>query len=193
MLKCNHDSGGIAICTDRANFDWQKQKKKLTRSFRSNYYYLSREWAYKGIVPCIIAEKYMLDEKANDLMDYKFFCFNGVPKYVQVDFDRFTRHKRNIYDMDWNFVPLTIKCPNDPAKVLEKPEKFDEMKAIAAKLSAGLPEARIDLYFVNGRIYFGEFTIYHGSGIEKFTPESYGEEFGSYIDLSLCVKEDKNE
>ncbi|MBS6642766.1 MAG: glycosyl transferase [Clostridiaceae bacterium] len=187
VLKCNHDSGGISICQDKCRFDWNKEKKKLAIHMRQNHYYLSREWAYKDVKPCIIAEKYMVDMKTGELRDYKFFCFNGKPRYVQVDFNRFVNHKRNIYDLNWNLIDLAIKCPNDPNKSIEKPENFNIMLEVAKKLSVGFPQVRVDLYSVNENVYFGELTLYHGNGFEKFTPEKYGEEFGSYIDLSLCM------
>lgn len=183
VMKCNHDSGGISICQDKSRYDWNSEKKKLEIHMKQNHYFLSREWAYKEVKPCIIAEKYMKDRKTGELIDYKFFCFNGEPRYVQVDFNRFVDHKRNIYDLNWNFVNLTIKCQNDPNQIIEKPEGFDIMIEVARKLSKGFPQVRVDLYFVNGEVYFGELTLYHGSGFEKFTPERYGEEFGSYIDL----------
>lgn len=192
VIKCNHDSGGISICQDKRKYDWNSEKRRLSIHVHQNHYYLSREWAYKEVKPCIIAEKYMKDDKTGELRDYKFFCFNGEPKYVQVDFNRFVDHKRNIYDINWNFVNLTIKCQNDSSRIIEKPEEFETMIKVAKELSMGLPQVRVDLYSVNGKVYFGELTLYHGSGFEKFTPDEYGQEFGSYIDLALC-KTDKGE
>ena len=183
VIKCNHDSGGIAICRNKNSFDWYKEKLSIQKHLEQNHYYMSREWAYKDVKPCIIAEQYIMDEETRDLRDYKFFCFNGRAKYVQVDFDRFVDHKRNIYDMNWNLVDLTIKCPNDPHRILKKPNDFDEMIRLAEKLSEGFPQIRVDLYYANKKIYFGELTLYHGNGFEKFTPEYYGEIFGSFIDL----------
>lgn len=189
VLKCNHDSGGVVICRDRSAFDAEEAKKKLKTHLAQNHYYLSREWAYKNIEKCIICEKYLIDEESNDLRDYKIFCFNGVPKLIQVDFDRFTDHKRNLYTTDWEFLDVTIKCPNDPNKIIPKPEKLSEMLDVAAKLSEGYPELRVDLYLVNGKIYFGELTVYHGGGIEKFTPDSFGDTLGDQIDLNLAYTE----
>lgn len=186
VIKCNHDSGGISICRNKNEYNWNKEKKIIARHMKQNHYFLSREWAYKNVKPCVIAEKYMIDEKTEDLRDYKFFCFNGEPKYIQVDFNRFVDHKRNIYDLNWNLVNLTIKCDNDPSTIIERPDNFEEMIYLARKLSIGFPQVRVDLYSVNGKTYFGELTLYHGSGFEKFTPEEYGEEFGSFIDLELC-------
>lgn len=188
VLKCNHDSGGIAICKSKNTFEWQSERKKIEKHLNQNHFYLSREWAYKSIKRCIIAEKYMEDIETGELRDYKFFCFNGKPKYIQVDYDRFTNHKRNIYDLKWNLVNLTIKCQNDPSRNLNRPNNLDEMIELASKLSEGFPQIRVDFYSVNGRTYFGELTIYHGSGFEEFTPEVYNELFGSFIDLNLCYK-----
>ncbi len=185
VLKCNHDSGGIVICTDKNNFDWNAGKKKLKKHLKQNHFYLSREWAYKNVKPCIIAEKYMIDNDSQDLRDYKFFCFNGIPKLIQVDFNRFIDHKRNLYTIDWEFIDLTIKCPNDPNADIPKPINLDEMIEIAKKLSHGFPEVRVDLYSINGKTYFGEMTLYHGGGYEKFTPEIFGRKMGDMIDLSL--------
>ena len=189
VIKCNHDSGGIAICKDKKLFNWEEEKKKISSHLKQNHYYLSREWAYKDVEPCVIAEQYMEDESTEELRDYKFFCFNGVPKFVQVDFARYIDHKRNIYDIDWNLLDLTIKCPNDPNAKIEKPSDYINMVELAKKLSEGIPQVRVDLYSVNGHTYFGEMTLYHGSGYEEFTPDSYGDLFGSFIDLSLCYKE----
>lgn len=186
VLKCNHDSGGVVICRDKSAFDVEEAKKKLRDHMEQNHYYLSREWAYKDIKRCIICEEYLIDKESNDLRDYKIFCFNGVPKLIQVDFDRFNDHKRNLYTTNWEFLDVTIKCPNDPNKIIPKPEKLSEMLDVASKLSKGYPELRVDLYLVNGKIYFGELTVYHGGGIEKFTPDSFGDELGDQIDLNLA-------
>ena len=118
-----------------------------------------------------------------ELKDYKIFCFDGKPKFIQVDFDRFSDHKRNIYDLEWNLINLSIKYPNDPAKVISKPSNIDSMIDIAKQLSEGFPEIRVDLYSVCGRTFFGELTLFHGSGFEKFSPISFEELFGSYIHL----------
>lgn len=190
VLKCNHDSGGIVICKDKKTLDINSAKKKLEDHLKRNHYYMSREWAYKNVIPCIICEKYMVDNKTQDLRDYKFFCFNGEPKFIQVDFNRFAGHKRNLYTLDWKLIDITIKCPNDPNANIEKPANLNEMIEVAKELSKGLPEVRIDLYSVNDKTYFGELTLYHGGGIEKFSSDEFAQEMGSWIDLSLAYKGD---
>lgn len=184
VLKCNHDSGGIVICADKSKLNWDKDKKKLEAHLKQNHFYLSREWAYKNVKPCIIAEKYMIDDIVHELRDYKFFCFNGIPKLIQVDFNRFTNHKRNFYTLNWEFIDLAVKCSNDPNADIHKPINLEEMIEIAKKLSAGFPEVRVDLYSINGKTYFGEMTLYHGGGFEKFSSEEFARIMGSWININ---------
>ncbi len=188
VLKCNHDSGGISICRDKNHYDWKKEKKILEKHLGFNFYYQSREWAYKDVKPCIICEELIENPDGSEINDYKFFSFNGQVKAIQVDFDRHTNHKRNIYTPDFQLVDLSIKCPNDPKRIIPIPEKLDEMIRIAESLSRGFPEIRVDLYSVGNKIYFGELTLYHGGGIEKFTPGEQEYVFGSWIDLNLVTK-----
>lgn len=184
VLKCNHDSGGVVICDDRDRFDREAAIKKLQYHYRHNQYYVSREWAYKDIRKCVTGEKYLMDQKVKELRDYKFFCFGGVPQIIQVDFGRQHIHKRNLYTPDWQFLDFTIKCPNDRKAAIEKPENLDEMLKVAAKLSRGFLQVRVDLYSVNGETYFGEMTLYHGGGIEPFSSQEYAVKMGNWIDLS---------
>ncbi len=134
--------------------------------------------------PRIIAEKYMVDESGTELKDYKIFCFSGVPKIIQVDYDRFVKHKRNLYDTEWNRLPFTLKFPTDWNREFNKPKNLDKMLEIAAKLSVGYPHLRVDLYNINGNIYFGELTFFHGSGHEKFTPDEWNLKLGDWINLN---------
>ncbi len=181
VLKCNHDSGGSVICKDKSSLDIRKTIEFLKEHLNRNFYWRGREWVYKDIKPKIIAEKYMEDADSGQLRDYKFFCFDGIPRFVQVDFDRFKNHKRNLFDMEWNLMDFELQFPRDPKTKIECPKDMDLMKEIAQKLSAGIPHVRVDLYYVEGHIYFGELTFYHGSGFEHFKPPEYDELFGSYI------------
>ena len=116
VLKCTHDSGGVVICKDKSNFDKEAAIKKLKHCYKRNYYLNTREPAYKDIKPRVIAEQFMVDETGWDLKDYKIFCFNGKPVYVEVDYNRSVKHMLNAYDLDWNFwssaiVPPIIEMP----------------------------------------------------------------------------------
>jgi len=183
VLKCTHDSGGVVICRDKSNLDIETVKKKINNCLKRNYYYHGREWPYKNIKPRIICEKYMVDESGYELKDYKFFCFNGEPRLIQVDFGRYTNHQRNLYSINWEFIDAVIKYPNDPNKLISRPKKLEEMLKLARVLSKGIPHVRVDFYYINGNIYFGEMTFYHGSGFEKFSPEKLEIEMGNWISL----------
>ena len=164
VLKCTHDSGGIVIVKDKAVFDKKKAEKKIRKSLRRNYYYLHREWPYKNVKPRILAEPYMADESGSELKDYKVFCFDGEPRLIQVDYDRFVAHKRNLYTTDWKYIEAEIKFPTDPSHQINRPEKLKELLDLAARLSQAIPHVRVDLYSIEDKIYFGELTLHHGAG-----------------------------
>jgi len=202
VLKCSHDSGGIVICSDKTKLDKEAAIKKLKRGLKKNYYFQNREWPYKDVKPRVIAEQYMTNKgesdltdykihnfneryESSELSDYKWFCFDGEPKCMFIATDRFEKleeTKFDFYDADFNHLPFTNGHPN-ATKKLEKPHGFEEMKKLAAKLSNGIPQVRIDFYNVNGRIYFGEMTFSHWSGMKPFVPREWDYILGSYIKL----------
>ncbi|HRT06478.1 MAG TPA: ATP-grasp fold amidoligase family protein, partial [Kiritimatiellia bacterium] len=116
VLKCTHDSGGTVICRDKSRFDVRAARRKLAAGLKRNYYWAGREWAYKDVRPRIIAEPLMADESGTELKDYKFFCFDGEPRLIQVDFDRFANHKRNLYDLEWRYQPFQLMFPRSRAR-----------------------------------------------------------------------------
>lgn len=185
VLKCTHDSGGIVICEDKTKFDIYKTRKKIKKCLSYNYYWHGREWSYKNIKPRIIIEQYMSDEDEDELKDYKFFCFDGVPKAMYVATDRNKKDeetKFDFFDMDFNHMPFTNGHPN--AKVqIKSPDTFEKMKELASRLSKGIPQVRVDFYSINGRIYFGELTLSHWSGFTPFEPEEWDYKFGEWIHL----------
>lgn len=184
VLKCTHDSGGVVICTDKSTFDREAALKKFRKLIKRRYYWQSREWPYKHIPQRIIAEQYMIDESGYELKDYKFFCFNGEAKVLKVDFDRFTEHRANYLDCEGNLLPFgEVVCPPDFNKRLTLPPRFDKMISIAERLSQKIPFVRVDLYNINGSIYFGEITFYPASGWGPFTPDSWDYRLGEWITL----------
>ena len=184
VLKCNHNSGtGLCICTDKSELDIPNVKKGLRKGMADNYYLHGREWPYKDVPRKIIAEKYLVDESGKELKDYKVFNFNGEPKIIQVDYDRFVGHKRNLYTTDWKYIEASIEFPTDKSHQIPKPEAMDKMLELATKLSKGFPHVRTDFYSIEDKIYFGELTLYHGSGYETFTPSSLGEQMGEWLHL----------
>ena len=173
VLKTSHDSGGVVICEDKQNFDWKKAKKKLKKALKYNYYYVGREWPYKDIVPCIFAEEYLECRSADGLVDYKYMCFDGIPKLMFTVTERTKGIKVDFFDMDFHHLPIVRHYPNSSNKI-EKPEHFELMKQLSCKLAKNFPHVRIDFYEVNGRIFFGEWTFYPGNGLEEFS--SYEED-----------------
>ena len=182
VLKCTHDSGGLVICKDKSKLDINAAEKKINKSLKTNYYWHGREWPYKNVKPRIVAEKFMVDESGTELKDYKFFCFDGEPKFLFIATDRPHDTKFDFYDIDFNHLPFTNGHPNAD-KEIKKPAGFDKMVEIARKLSKGIPHIRIDLYDINGEIYFGEITFFHWSGFTPFEPEEWDYKLGEYIKL----------
>ena len=184
VLKCTHDSGGILVCKDKDKLDIKETRKWFAKRLKRNFYYSKREWPYKNVKPRIIAEKYMVDESGTELKDYKIFNFHGVPKFIEVDYDRFVNHKRKIYTDQWELTDVRIIYSNE-GKDIPRPDNLDEMLELARILSKDMIHLRTDFYSINGRVYFGELTFFHESGFGKFIPEKVGYEWGNYMNLKL--------
>ena len=190
VLKTTHDSGGIVICKDKSSFDQKAACKKLRYFLQRNYYDHNREWPYKNVKHRIIAEAYMEDSKCGELRDYKFFTFGGVPKvlYIAQGRGKGSPTVADFFDMDFQHLPFTIDhdmADTPPAR----PENFELMKQLAARLSQGTPQLRVDFYEVDGRVYFGEMTFFHCSGFEGFHPEEWDKTFGDWVELPNQAKE----
>lgn len=183
VLKGTHGSGFNIICKDKYNMDWEKEYKKMKRWLRNNYYWSKREWVYKDIKPRIVCEKYLDDGTGKSPMDYKIFCFDGEPKLIQVDVDRFGSHKSNFYNTDWTFQNIEIENSSDKDIIIERPSTLEDMLELSSKLSMGFPQVRVDFYNVKGQVIFGELTFFHHSGMGNFRPPEFELEFGDYIKL----------
>ena len=181
VLKTTHDSGGVAVCADKASFDVKGARKKLEKSLRHNFYFEHREYPYKGIKPRIIAEAFIGDGSGLD--DYKFFIFNGKCRMLFVATGRLQGDTRfNFFDENFNQLPFTQGHPlsDEP---LEKPENFDEMVRLAEELGKDFRHVRVDLYNVGGKIYFGELTFFHYSGNVPFVPDEWDFKVGEWLEL----------
>ena len=184
VLKCTHGSNYNIICSDKNTFDKEKAKAKIKKWQKENYGYKYGEYFYCAIRPRIICEKYLEDNKG-ELLDYKIHCFGGTPKMIQVDFDRNTgkRHTRNFYDTDWNNIPVSVLYPRNKERNLEKPKYLKKMLKYAAILSKDFPMVRVDFYYLDEKIIFGELTFAHGCGLEKIKPAKFDRVWGSWIHL----------
>lgn len=184
VLKITNGSQNNIICNNKNDINWDKMRKEVKTWCNKNYYNRTREWPYKNVENRIIVEELIKDNEV-ELKDYKFWCFNGVPKFVQIDSGRFTNHRRDFYDTSFN-VKLPIQITYLPKQdILIKPDNYDKMLEIASELSKGYPFLRIDLYNVKGRIYFGEITFYPGNCNEKIRPLEYEQRLGDQLDLNI--------
>jgi len=181
IIKVNHNSGGVIIVKNKQEINWKAVRSTLKRQLRENFYYFSREWQYKNIEPKIVVEKLLMDQNGNIPDDYKIHCFNGKLVFTQVDLERHTDHKRNLYDADWNLMPC--KWIYENGKEVPKPSEYEKMKSLAELISKDFTYIRVDFYLVGKEIFFGELTFHAESGFGKFTPFSFDEELGSMLNI----------
>lgn len=194
VLKCTHNSGGLIIVRDKSKLDIEEARKKINKSLKHNYYWGQREWVYKNVKPRIIAEKYM-EEKRNEgryvigqdiqLVDYKFLCFNGKVQSIFTCTERNSNDglKVTFFDREWNKMTFERHYPSS-RKTVNRPYNLEKMIKLSERLAGDIPFVRIDLYNINDRIYFGEYTFFPGSGMEEFTPREWDVRLGDMIELS---------
>ena len=184
VIKCNHNSGeGMYICHDKSQMDVDKVKRDLKRGLEQDYYLCDREWPYKNVPRKIVAEKYLDDGTNRGINDYKVFNFNGEPYLIQVDFDRFIEHKKNLYTLDWELCDFSFNYPSHPEIEIPKPEGLEKMLELSRKLSQDEPYMRTDFYCVNGKLYFGELTFFPASGYGVFNPDQVDFVLGDKVAL----------
>ncbi|MBI0577475.1 glycosyl transferase [Neobacillus cucumis] len=185
VLKCTHDCGGLVICRDKRTFDIEAARNKINSCLKRNYFYNGREWPYKNIKPRVIAEKYMEDPTSIVLKDYKFYCFNGKPGFVQLSegMERHSTASMAFLTLEWERLPFErsdfLRINNIPSK----PLNFELMKSLAEKLSEGHLFLRVDLYEINGKVYFSELTFSPTSGFIPIKPIEYDEQIGRLLAL----------
>lgn len=185
VIKSTSDSGGVVVCKDKNLLDIEAAKTKLKGLGTRDYTKYNKEYPYKNVPHRYIAEEYMEDESGYELKDYKIFCSYGKPHFLFVATGRQQNDTRfDFYDLDFNHLPVLNGHPNADEWPV-KPPNFKEMLDIAGKLSKGIPHVRVDLYNINGRVYFGELTFFHWSGLVPFEPSSWDLKFGEMIQLPL--------
>lgn len=183
VLKCNNGAGFNVICKDKRTLNIEEVNAKLNKWLKTDFSRGKREWYYKEIPPKILCEKYMEDKQSDTLFDYKLFCIGGKVQFIQVDFDRFRDHRRNIYDCNWNLMEWGINFPRDVERIVEKPQVLNDMIVFAEKLSSEFKQLRVDFYVINGQLYFGEMTFFSGGGFTNFKPQSLDKKYGDILQL----------
>ncbi|MBR0151715.1 MAG: hypothetical protein IJP89_10170, partial [Synergistaceae bacterium] len=174
VIKCSHDSGSVTLVKDKHKLNMALMRRKYDLHMGHNFAWMGFEMHYRDIPHKIIIERYLGDA----INDYKFLCFDGRPCYCWVDFDRYTNHKRNMYNLDWELQPFNQYHYGNYEEAVKCPESFGAMKRIATKLCEGFGHVRVDLYVVGGRVYFGEMTFANGNGLEEITPDEWGYKLG---------------
>lgn len=188
VMKCSHDSGGLIICKDKNTFDYVSAKDKIEKSLRNNFYYNAREWPYKNVQPRILIEEYLQNEDGTDIEDYKLQCFNGKVDNIFVCIGRYSPEgvRYHYFDTEWNYLPY---CPYEGVDQnnvnVPKPRCLDQMIMIAEKLAEGLPQLRVDLYEINGKVYFGEMTFYSQAGFDLDITYEADLEMGKKLQLPV--------
>lgn len=185
VLKVTHDSGGTVICRDKSAFDRNKARNKLEYSLKHNYFYYGREWQYKNVKPMIFAEKYMEDKDSIELRDYKFYCFNGQPKflYISQGLEDHSTARINFVDLSWNKTVFQRTDYVEFDVLPEKPKHFEKMIEFSERLAGDIPFVRIDFYEINNELYFGEITFFPGGGMVELKPPEWDKILGDYIEL----------
>ncbi len=185
VLKCNHNSGlGMCICKDKSKLDIPKVKEELRKGLAEDYYLTGREWPYKDVPRKIVCEKYMVDESGTELKDYKLLCFDGEPKLIEIHRGRFGEHTQDFYDAE-TWERLDIQQPDMPMAEhpMQKPAFADQMVALSRVLAKDIPHVRVDWYFAENRLYFGELTFFDGAGFDSFIDVKDDLLLGNYITL----------
>lgn len=193
VLKSTNGGGGtgVIVCKNKRDFDKAEAKRKLESSMKANWKY-QREWVYRDVKPRIIAEKLMHNDDGSQIVDWKFFCFDGEPKLLFYASDRYTKGeplKFDWYDMDLHHLPIQSKGYPNANKKIEKFPEWDDMKEVARELSKGFPHIRVDLYLINHKIYFGELTFFHDGGMVPIYPEEWDYKIGSWLPLPKPIRE----
>ena len=172
VLKTNHGSGYVRIVKDRLKEDESELRRTCHNWLSKNYGELTGEWAYKSITPKIMVESYLDASDGEVANDYKFFVFNGKVYMIQVDLTRFTGHRNAAFTPEWERIPVRYLCPTAEGPVA-KPVCLERMLKIAECLGAETDFVRVDLYEVNGRVYFGELTNFPWGGGIQFEPKEF--------------------
>ena len=179
VMKPSHLSGDIKIVYDSRSIVDGELDRLSSKWLRQNLYKLSGEWAYKNIRPRIMFEE-LLNLRGSIPDDFKFFCFRGEPRFLEVHKRRFVDHRCNFYDLNLTLLPVRQKSFLNFEEEQEVPPGFEEMLEVCRMLSKGVDFVRVDLYNIDGRILFGEFANYPGGGCERFEPPTWDLKFGGF-------------
>jgi len=193
VIKATHTSSYNLIVADKNNLDEKKAKKAFKKWFKKNQYYrMGQEWAYKDVQPRVVIEKFLKESGKQSLVDYKYYCFDGEPKFIDVHLDREEDHKQGCFDLDFNLLPFGKSSSyKSISSDIEKPSNLDEMTRLSRVLSKDFPFVRVDFYSVNDKTVFGEMTFYPSDARKDFYPDEYNTIIGNWFTLPKFKKDEK--
>lgn len=186
VLKTNHGTGTNLIVKNKSRLNLNSIKRMFDDWMATDFGYTNLEIHYSKIPRKIIAEQYMESEDG-ELQDYKFLCFNGEPCYCWVDKGRYSNHTRDVFDLNWVHQPWKQERYANYNGIIPKPKNFDKMIELVTILCSGFPHIRVDLYNINGKIYFGEMTFTNGRGLDRIIPEEYDMILGKLWKASINI------
>ena len=189
VMKTTHGSGMNILVHSKREIDINNIAKRLKGWLKLNYYELGREWAYKDIPPKIICEKLLIDENGQPPQDFKVFCFNGTPQFIQVDYDRHLNHTQTFFDTYWKKLSFGKSCPVHDQEI-KHPQRLYEMLWAATQLSRCIPFVRVDFYALP-QLVFGEMTFYPGNGFSAFHPHEWDLKLGNLLELPSVRRQNK--
>lgn len=188
IIKCNTGAAEFQIIRDKSKVDFKRLRKKCRHWMGGNYYCRSQEWQYKNVKPRILVEKLLLDKNGRIPNDYKLFFFNGKLEFVYCSIDREGENYRSIYSPEWERIDMEVvaKKRHKGGMVganIPCPPTFPEMERIGSEIARDFSFVRVDFYDVDGKLYYGEITLQHGSGYCTFEPEKYDLIYGEKLAL----------
>ncbi len=187
IVKCSGGSASYQIIRDKSDVNIKKLRERCRIWLSCNFYYIMQEWQYKNAKPVIMIEKLLLDKNGKIPNDYKLHYINGELQFVYCSVDREGENYRSIYSPDWERLDLEwmeeYKHGAPKGADIPAPPTFEKMKEIAGEVAKDFPYVRVDFYDVDGHLYYGEITLFHGSGFDTFYPREYDKEFGDKLVL----------
>ena len=185
-IKCNHGTGSNILCTNKSKLDVKNARKLLDKWMHEDTGRQRVEMSYSSIDRKIIAESFIETSDGKPPKDYKIFCSYGEPKFLFVASDRFDNQtKFDYFTLDWKWIPVKNGHPNAGPTAIKCPEGWNEMLEAAKKLSKPFPLVRVDFYYENGKVIFGELTFMHFGGLTPFDPSEYDLKLGKLIDSDI--------
>lgn len=187
IVKCNSGSASFQIIRNKEDVDFKELRRKCKIWMKRNYYYSTQEWQYKNIKPCILVEKLLMDENGHIPNDYKLHFINGELQFVYCSIDREGKNYRAIYSPDWHRMNMEWlpkkRHGQSQGDDISAPETFEKMKEIGGAIARKFKYVRVDFYDVQGKLYYGEITLHHGSGYDTFIPEQFDLYYGNLLNL----------